>query len=232
MNNNPYLKTINNINYLDYSDFMGVPCGMIIKNGTLDKEQAPSFIIENVLAGSQNAIQPISINQKHTNTIIDPASDLNQPADGIYTESDEYVLIVRTADCFPVTLYDGNIIAVIHAGWRSAFTGILREFFYQVPEFDITKSKAIISPGIRECCFEVSPDVALLFDDCYRSENENGCFIDLRSLILDELNEYGVKSILDNTVCTSCNNDSYNSYRCEGSEVKQMFSYIYKGELR
>ncbi len=232
MSKNIYLKSTANINYLDYSEFMGTSCGIVIKNDLLVKESAPEFIAGNILGISENNITPITLNQKHTNVIVTPGDDLKQPADGVYTDKNDYVLIIRTADCFPVMLYDGNILAAIHAGWRSVFTGILKEFFTEVKEFDIANAKAVVSPGIRECCFEVSPDVFILFDSKYRVKNDKGCFIDLKSLILDELKAYGVNSILDNTVCTSCNNDKYYSYRREGSNVKQMFSYIYKGASR
>ncbi len=223
------IKSAGAMQYLDYTDFMGVCCGMVIKNGILNKAQAPAFIAKNIFGDSDYA-QPIALNQKHTNVIITPESSVMQPADGIYTTSNKYILIVRTADCFPITLYDGDYIAIIHSGWRSLFLGILKEFFSEVPDFDISQAKAIISPGIRECCFEVSSEVLLLFDKKYRMEKDDKCFVDLRSLILDELNSFGIKSILDDSECTSCNNDMYNSYRREGKKVKQMFSYIYKGE--
>ncbi len=48
-------------------------------------------------------------------------------ADAIITDKKDFPIAVLTADCAPILLFDKKrkMIAVIHAGWRGAFKGIL-----------------------------------------------------------------------------------------------------------
>ena len=229
MNDLTYYKQTNKVKYLDYSDFLGIPCGMVIQYNDLTKEQIPEYIIREILGKNDDSCRAVTLNQKHTNIIIASNEDTSKPTDGVYTSNKGELLTIRTADCFPVTLYDGTTLGIIHAGWRGAFQGIIKEFFHIVPEFDTAKAKAILSPGIGECCFEVSPEVAILFEKKYRRFENDRYFVDIRRLILDELALYGVKSTLDNSVCTYCNSDLFYSYRREGNIVKQMISYVCAG---
>lgn len=228
MSNSLFLKkSEEGIIFYDYSDFMGIPCGIILRNDNQDIDQLDTAIIKNVgFPPEHDGFFVAKLNQKHTNVVIQASENIDQPADGVFATSDNYLLIIRTADCYPVALYDGETAALLHLGWRSAFSGILDNFYHRVSDFNYSKAKAFIGPGIGSCCFEVSSEVALLFPDKYRKYKNKTNFINLRGFILDELKGYGIKYILDAGACTACNPELYYSYRREGNKVGQMLSFI------
>ncbi len=237
MNENPYLiKSKDSFLYLNYKDFLGVPAGTLIKNDSFNSSEIDNFIVKSCFQASGNQAlngkenhRLVRLNQKHTNIVIPAGDNTNDPADGVFTDSTGYILLVRTADCFPVFLYDGSIAGLLHLGWRSVLTGILGNFFYTVPGFNNDKARAVIGPGIGSCCFEVSSEVLILFDEKYRQRRNGKFFIDLKRLILDELAEFGIKYTLTSESCTVCDKELFYSYRREGPEVKHMISYISLG---
>jgi YfiH family protein len=90
-------------------------------------------------------------------------------ADAVWTSSPDDLLIIRTADCAAVWLVDPENahLAMLHAGWRGAADGIVRQTVEALrahrghPDAMI----AAIGPHIGPCCFEVGPDVAANFTD-------------------------------------------------------------------
>ena len=235
MNDIQYLRMSDDgINYLDYSEFMKVPCGIVTRNDNLSNGEIDDFIIKFIKAnlGKKNNsgdLKLAKLNQKHTNTIIPADSNLINPADGTFTDSADHILTIRTADCFPVFLSDGVRVSLIHAGWRGALAGIVDKFFRNVKNFDIDNCRALIGPGIGSCCFEVSSEVAILSESRYRSRKQGKYYVDIKRLILDEMKKHGVKYIMESDDCTACNIDKFYSYRQEGIKVKQMISFIHVG---
>jgi YfiH family protein len=89
--------------------------------------------------------------------------------DGVVTDTPGLVLGVQTADCLPVILVDRKrkAVGVFHAGWRGTLrrivekgVGEMRRNFGCEPK-DL---QAAIGPGIRQCCFEVGPEVRVRFE--------------------------------------------------------------------
>jgi len=237
MNENQYLrKSADGVSYLDYKDFLGIPGGILLRNDGFPPAVLDGFIINNCsnTHGNKAAAEKyphrlIRLNQKHTNIVVSAKNNTQSPADGVYTNLREHILLVRTADCVPAFLYDGSIAGLLHLGWRSVFAGILGNFFQAVPGFNKKRAKAVIGPGIGSCCFEVSSEVFMLFDKKYRHCRNDKFFIDLKRLILDELTGFGLKYILTDESCTVCERELFHSYRREGPEVKHMISYISLG---
>ena len=88
--------------------------------------------------------------------------------DALITNRPGIPLMVLTADCVPVLLFDAatRSAAAIHAGWRGTANGIvgltvekMKSEFGSNPK-DLV---AAIGPCIRPCCFEVGDDVAEYF---------------------------------------------------------------------
>jgi YfiH family protein len=237
MNNSQNLKmSIEGISYLDFSDFMKVPAGVILKNESYTIPELFNFIEGKCCFEkpdsykNYNKLQIVELDQKHTNTVIKASEGIRKSADGIYESSANFILIVKTADCFPVFLSDGETVGLLHVGWRGCLTGIIDNFFKEVRSFKHRKAKVAIGPGIGRCCFEASPEVALLLDKKYRLHKDGKFYIDLQGLIVDELAKNKIEYIIKNEACTVCNKDRFYSYRREGKDVKQMFSYICTGE--
>ncbi|GAB4482265.1 MAG: peptidoglycan editing factor PgeF [Thermodesulfovibrionales bacterium] len=104
--------------------------------------------------------------QKHTDKVhfVD-ASFEPVVADAVLTARRGILLGVKTADCVPILVCDPvrRVVGAVHAGWRGTASGILAgalraasERYGCVPE----NMLVAIGPSIRQCCYEVDPDVA------------------------------------------------------------------------
>ena len=81
------------------------------------------------------------------------------PADGIYTLFENNPknikpLSILTADCLPVALMSNKGMALIHAGWRGLYLGILKNPCLN----QLAPSQAFLGPHIGKCCYQVSKD--------------------------------------------------------------------------
>ncbi len=54
-----------------------------------------------------------------------PSADVE--ADGQATARTDVAVLVRAADCLPVALAGGGVVAMVHAGWRGLAAGVLEE---------------------------------------------------------------------------------------------------------
>ena len=87
--------------------------------------------------------------------------------DALITDKKNIPIGVLTADCAPILLHDQNkkMIAVIHAGWKGAYKGIVKN----VIKFMIKKGctpqdmTAVIGPCIAEKNYEVKSDFVKKF---------------------------------------------------------------------
>ena len=63
-------------------------------------------------------------------------------SDAIITKINGFALGVLTADCVPILLYDDSnkVIACIHAGWRGAFSGIIRNTINKIRNMNINNN--------------------------------------------------------------------------------------------
>lgn len=159
-----------------------------------------------------------SLKQVHGNEIIEVKKNnrlLKKEGDGLFTSDKEIVLEVKTADCFPVFIFDKNLIMVLHAGWRGARSGIVKkgiEIFKE--KSDIENARVFLGPGIKKCCYEIGTDVAEFFLDFIEKRNEK-IYLDLEKFIITELLNAGLnrEKIFSFPYCTSCRNDLFYSYR-------------------
>ena len=148
-------------------------------------------------------------------------------ADGIITQTPGVALMVFTADCVPILLYDPvkKVAAAVHAGWRSTvanITGIAVEKMNI--EFGCSPSDiaAAIGPCISKCCFETDKDVAIAFgevlkestyaDECY-SKSKNKYMVDLKEANRILLTRAGLTDICLSDECTFCSSEKYWSHR-------------------
>lgn len=85
-------------------------------------------------------------------------------ADGLVTDVAGITLVIFSADCIPILLFDPvkRVVGACHAGWRgtagaiAAATVRAMEERYGSRPGDI---RAAIGPGIGACCFETDDDV-------------------------------------------------------------------------
>ena len=74
------------------------------------------------------------MHQTHSNKVIEiKKNNLKKKikSDAMITRLRGFALGVLTADCVPILLFDSknNIIGCIHAGWRGAFSDIIKNNF-------------------------------------------------------------------------------------------------------
>ena len=160
--------------------------------------------------------------------------------DALITDQPGVTVVVRTADCVPVLIYDRrkNAVAAVHAGWRGALAGIVPKTIQSmVGRFGIQAAdlRVSIGPSAGPCCYEVDQAVleplrsrrqdwpALLQNDEGRKAR-----LDLKALVRRQTAESGIpfEHISVVNVCTICHPSLFYSYRREGRVNGTMLSGI------
>lgn len=148
---------------------------------------------------------------------------------------------VRTADCLPVLVADpaGGAVAAVHCGWRGTL-GRIAGLAVRAMQRDLGSNpddlRVAIGPGIRSCCFEVGPEVSVLFEGQYAgapiaapAPGRPGKFlVDLAAAVRIQLEEAGVRPerIHDIGLCTCCNTGTFFSHRAGPCHRGRMMAVI------
>ena len=171
--------------------------------------------------------------------IVDEHYINNQEGDALITNIPNKPIIIKVADCIPILLYDEKrkVIAVVHSGWKGTLDNIvgntinmMKEKFKSQP----LNINAYIYPSIRNCHFEIEKDVYSLFEnkikniDKYTIYKGQKYYIDLQSIIKDELNKLGIIRIIDTNICTYCNHEKYHSYRYNHTDKRNILLTMIK----
>lgn len=177
-----------------------------------------------------------SIKQVHGNRVL-VAQDRARPTladegDALVTREKRLALVIRTADCAPVFLFDPEerAVGICHVGWRGARQGIVRQTVETMAgEFRSRPAalRAAMGPAIRESCYEVGPE----FDDYFPGfvkQKRDKRFFDLVGFVKKELTNLGIpaRRIYDPNHCTACARDQFFSARREGTETGRILSAI------
>jgi YfiH family protein len=160
--------------------------------------------------------------------------------DALITDQPGVTVVVRTADCVPVLLYDRRrkAVASVHAGWRGALAGIVTKTIeLMVARFAIQLSdlRVSIGPSAGPCCYEV--DHAVLdplrrsrrdWPAVVRDDRGSKARLDLKALVRSQTSELGIpqEQITVVNVCTICHPELFYSYRREGRVNGTMLSGI------
>lgn len=144
--------------------------------------------------------------------------------DGLITFEKNVPILCYSADCVPILVYDSDIeaVAAVHSGWRGTEMKIIGKTVEILKQLGSGAENiyAAIGPCIGKCCYEVSDDVALRFDEKYRAPKENKYMLDLAAVNYGILTEHGVKNenISVSGICTKCRNDLFFSHRGQGGK--------------
>lgn len=156
----------------------------------------------------------VFLNQVHGGRILVledmPEDDLPSAgdADAMITSLPGLCLVIRTADCVPVFLYDHRkkIMGAVHSGWKGTRLEIARNTlrlmrlkFGSMPE-DIT---AHLLPSIGPESYRINSDVYELFSRG-RFEKEGNLYLDLWENVTHSLRDEGVReeNIVNYWICT------------------------------
>jgi len=190
----------------------------------------------------------LTINQVHGDDVlvidkpVKNISDMSKTsADAIITNQYGVAIGVMTADCVPIILVDTvkKVIGMVHAGWKGTVKGVIpRTLEKMVKQFGSDKKAilAAIGPSIGQCCYEVDRSVVKEFgvtgsdsgDNEFIKKEGDGWRIDLKRANLNQLLSAGIleKNISMESICTSCRNDLFFSYRADGKKTGRQLNFI------
>lgn len=178
--------------------------------------------------------------QQHTAIIFSFAAHLPlapQPhcvgvCDGLLTAEAGVALMVRTADCLPVVLAGGGVVAGLHCGWRSLAGDILGRCVRRFStEYGIKSGalQAIIGVGIGPCHYLVGADVvsALSSLPAAASGWSRDGRVDLAAWTRGRLISMGVAAEAVRTLpgCTACS-PCHHSFRRDGTRAGRQWTAV------
>lgn len=145
--------------------------------------------------------------------------------DSVFTNDPNLVLVVKTADCYPILLYHPKgVVGVVHAGRAGTEKKIL--------------AKALKSMIDREKWFKTGWQIWFgpkICADCYQINKKTDEHYDLKSKNAKQLLEVleGTDNhALDSGFCTAHQNDWFYSYRKEGAGVGMNYGMIALGNKK
>lgn len=186
----------------------------------------------------------VYLNQVHEDTVIvfdgTNGVELDQSiihsfaGDAIVTARKGTLIIVRTADCIPICLYDNqnHVSALVHAGWRSANMNILSKTIDSMKRDFMSQTEDIImvlGPGLQKNSFEVQEDFFDNFNLCpYIEKIDTKLCLDLSMFLQDEAISNGIleHNIVNSGICSYENNDLLYSYR-RGDKENRTISFMF-----
>ena len=162
-----------------------------------------------IVADQVHSSNVFAINAAFINQLGSPDYLIMSSMDGFITDLKRVPLLIFTADCLPIFLYDSSldVAGLVHAGRKGTEAAITRLAVrdlvrkYNCAPEDIT---ALIGSSIGPCCYPV---------DLW-AENER------------QLREENVGEIVNPGICTGCNTDRFYSYRVEKGMLGRMVSVI------
>lgn len=159
------------------------------------------------------------------------------PADAVITDQPGLPLVIYTADCVPIVLFDPQrpALGLAHAGWRGTVDDVAGATVAAMQArygTDPAQLLCGLGASIGPCCFEVHDDVAGPvrdrfpdWQDLVASLITNDKYsIDLWQLNVLQLQRAGVprRNIAVSRLCTACRADLFFSYRRDRRETGRL----------
>ena len=198
--------------------------------------------IENVNANRKHFLESLGIaeaplavpHQVHSNTIeIVDKPGFYDKRDGLITAAKNVFLVVSTADCLPVLIYDKakQVCGAIHSGWRGTQQNIIGEalkIFAEKFESKPADLLVFIGPGISKKHFEVGEEVAALFDTKFVEDRNGKFYVNILGNVLEQIKSFRIKSsqIEYSRKCSYAEINYLHSYRRDREKSGRMFSVI------
>ena len=174
----------------------------------------------------------VTLSQVHKTAVLDEKDSKSgspPPAgDGVYSGPGGRHIGVWTADCMPVLLASpsGEHVAALHAGWRGAAAGIIREGVRHLSRKRGCLPReilAVMGPSIGPCCYEVGPDVwSAVAEGTPEYRPRATRTFDIRELVSFQLEMAGLspENVGSLPLCTRCHSELFYSHRGMGSDRK------------
>ena len=170
--------------------------------------------------------------QLHSIVVIDPSKTgtLNLEGDAFVTTATDLKIAVRTADCAPVLMTDGKVIAVVHAGWKGAVSGVLEAALLEMLRqgADLSRIVAAVGPCIHESSYP-NPDLnKFLSEDVMRFlpiYPDGVPHFNLPGYVMYRLDRAGISDIDLIDIDTYIDEDFY-SYRRDPENPGRQYTFI------
>ena len=154
--------------------------------------------------------------------------------DAVLTDRKDIFISIQVADCVPIFMHEEKrrVIGLIHAGWKGTLLGIAKRTIETAKErlgCEPGNFTICFGPSIRSCCYRVSDDVAILFDDeCIHPSAKGGATLDLIGINRKQLLGCGVKDnmMFATSSCTCCEKKLFYSYRREKENTGRMVGFL------
>ena len=161
-------------------------------------------------------------------TVAEPGEHNLVQADGAVTFEPGCVIAVTTADCAPVVLVGSTGVAVVHAGWRGAFGGVIESAGRELRAGGAEPVAAVVGPCIQPAAYEFgTTDLETLrgrFGHGVEGRTENGKpALDLHHLVVSGCLSAGWPAP-ERSVCTS--DRSFFSHRTR-SDVRRQTTAVW-----
>jgi YfiH family protein len=164
----------------------------------------------------------VTLRQVHKNDVlvVDADTPNGYQMDAMVTKTSGRLLAIQTADCAPVLLADpvARVVGGIHAGWRSAVTGIIQTTIEAMQNLGAKKENinAVIGPCIHQVSYEVGQEVfdAAKAPKFFMPSNRAGYYLfDLGGYVMNDLNNQKLNHVAVLPLNTYTLEDQYFSYR-------------------
>ena len=182
----------------------------------------------------------VYMNQIHSDRvhILTDEDDFDHPptCDALITHRPDTPLMVMSADCIPILVYDPEhlVIAAIHAGRAGALSAIVPKTLRTMGEEYGSRPHELhiaIGPSIQGCCYEINATIAhevkrLGYVRALRYEGET-IFLDVYTIVHQQLMTRGVLHIdVTQYHCSACQHETYFSYRADQQRTGRMGGVI------
>ena len=183
--------------------FKGLNCGRGSKDNKIKVQKNLSYVSKKMFL---NKNKLILMHQTHSTKVLEIKKNNYKRrinSDAIISQEKGLLLGVVTADCVPILLYEkrNKIIGCIHAGWKGAFSGIIKKTILKIKKIN---SKNIIFASVGPCIGKKNYEVDIEFENkfliqskknkkYFSKKNKNKRLFDLRKFVADRLLELKVK---------------------------------------
>jgi YfiH family protein len=136
--------------------------------------------------------------------------------DGIWTERNDFLLYVKTADCMPLFFWSHThpLIGILHSGWKGTRDGITQKMISLIRHINPSIGLSfLLGPCIRGYEYEVKEDVSTFFEN-YKSgilKKEGKMYLGLENIVQEILNGYEIK--IDDSNLSTLSHPDYFSHR-------------------
>ena len=208
--------------------YKSLNCGKGSKDNKINVIKNLSLVSKKMNINRKNLVL---MYQTHSNKVIEiNKNNLRKKikSDAIISRLNNIALGVVTADCVPILLFDfkNKTIGCIHAGWRGAFSNIIRNTVKKIRKINSDcKIYAAVGPCIGKKNYEVDLKFykkfilkSKYYNQYFSNKRKNKKLFDLRKFVCDKLKELKV----------NFENVNYDTFK----EENNFFSYRRSAKLK